>query len=91
MCFLFGLHQAGITWEMGGSQFTMPMVRILDFRGLRVSHPQDRVMVNWDPPKPAGWRQVPASLGQKDPPQKENGIFFQKLYRSFKKGSGSNN
>jgi hypothetical protein len=31
-----------------------------------------------------------ASLGQKDPPQKENGIFFQKLDRSFKKGSGSN-
>ena len=29
-------------------------------------------------------------IGQKDPPQKENGIFFQKLDRSFKKGSGSN-
>ena len=36
------------------------------------------------------WALHPASLGQKDPPQKENGIFFQKLDRSFKKGSGSN-
>ena len=36
------------------------------------------------------WALHPASLGQKDPPQKENGIFFQKLDRSFKKGSRSN-
>jgi hypothetical protein len=40
-----------------------PTVPILDFRGLRISHPQaqGRVMVNWDPPTPAGpgWRQVP--------------------------------
>jgi hypothetical protein len=27
-----------------------------------------RVMVNWDPPKPAGWRQVP------DPTMTEHGI-----------------
>jgi hypothetical protein len=27
----------------------------------------------------------PAILAQKDPPQKENGIFFQKLDRSFKR------
>ena len=28
------------------------MVPIFDFRGLHISHPQDRVMVNWDPPHP---------------------------------------
>jgi hypothetical protein len=41
-------------------KMTMGTVPILDFRGLPILYPihRGRVMVNWDPPKPAGWRQV---------------------------------
>ena len=45
-------------------------VPILDFRGLCISHPQDRVLVKGTPPplQDGGWRQVP------DPTMTEHGI-----------------
>jgi hypothetical protein len=46
----------------------MGTVPILDFRGLCILYPVHGVMVNWDPPKPAGGRQVP------DPTMTEHGI-----------------
>jgi hypothetical protein len=51
-----------ITWEMGGSQFTMTL-----WMGLSQT-PNIKNGYDWDPPTPAGWRQVP------DPTMTEHGI-----------------
>ena len=65
---------------MGGSQFTMTLwmglsqtpEMTMGAAPILVSevcdNPVHGVMVNWDPPKPAGWRQVP------DPTMTEHGI-----------------
>ena len=50
------LHPAGL-----GGSFPFSISGVCEY-------PIHRVMVNWDPPNPAGWRQVP------DPTMTEHGI-----------------